>query len=123
MVQVRCEYYNVPDKRNNDYFIYTNIEVTGHADALNMSHTTGIKLCAGVSACCYGIRHLVSNDYNLEIESGHFKVWTDKKKDLKNALSKESVYALNTLVCQLFELYKEYPNSFTMFDIVEKEKN
>ena len=124
MINVRCEYYNAVGKTKRDYFIYTLIEVSGHADALNMPHTTGIKVCAGISACCYGIRRLLdSGQFNIDIKKGYFRVWTDRRKNLKQFLDRDSVFALNTLVCQLYELYCAYPNSFSSFELVDvKEK-
>lgn len=124
MVSVRCEYFNAVGKTKRDYFIYTDIEVSGHANALDMPHTTGIKVCAGISACCYGIRRLLDEEqFNITIRSGYFRVWTDRRKNLKANLDRDSVFALNTLVCQLYELYCAYPTSFKSFDLVDvKEK-
>ena len=124
MVDIKCEYVNIPSKFGKDYFIFTNIEVSGHADALNMPHTTGIKVCAGISACCYGIRRVLDdNQFNVDIRKGYFHVWTDRVSNLRISLDRDSVYALNTLVCQLYELYCCYPNSFKSFDLVDvKEK-
>ena len=118
MISVKCNYINQQSKKKRDYFIYTDVEVMGHADALNMSHTTGIKVCAGVSACCYGIRRLIDEgQFGVEIRKGYFHIWTERTKNLKQVLDKESVYALNTLVCQLFELYCEYPSYFNTFEL------
>ena len=123
MVEVKCKYANFQSKAKSDYFIYTDIEVRGHADANDMNHTTGIKVCAGISACCYGIRRLINDDqYNVEIRKGYFHVWTNKRIDLKQTLDKESVYALNTLVCQLYEIYNEYHAVFKSFDLVDVKK-
>ena len=125
MISVKCEYVNCQTKAGKkDYFIYTNIEVSGHADATDMHHTTGIKLCAGVSACCYGIRRLLDDfQFNVEIRKGYFHVYTEYSKNLRQVLDRESVYALNTLVCQLYELYCEYSKYFKTFDLIDiKEK-
>lgn len=124
MVSVKCNYVNCPTKSGDDYFIYTDIDVSGHADTLMMNHTTGIKLCAGISACCYGIRQLInSSSYYMELEKGHFHIWTAKKKDIKHNLDKTSVYALNTLVCQLYELYNNYPSYFKSFELIDVKEN
>ena len=124
MVQVKCYYVNLQSKAKSDYFVYTDIEVIGHADATDMNHTTGIKVCAGISACCHGIVRLMNSDqYNLEIRKGYFHVWTERTHDLKQSLDKDSVYALNTLVCQLFEIYNDYPNAFTSFDLIDEKEN
>ena len=124
MVSVKCEYANFPSKSGKDFFVYTLIEVSGHADATSMNHTTGIKLCAGISACCYGIRRLIDDgQFNHEIRKGYFKVWTNKTHDLKHSLDRDSVFALNTLICQLYELYCEYPIYFSSFELCDvKEK-
>lgn len=124
MVSVRCEYINEVGKTKKDYFIFTDIEVSGHADALDMPHTTGIKVCAGISACCYGIRRLLDDEqFKINIRSGYFRVWTEWKKNLKTNLDRDSVFALNTLVCQLYELYCAYPTSFKSFELIDiKEK-
>ena len=124
MISVRCEYANYPSKAGKDYFVYTNFEVCGHADALDMHHTTGIKLCAGVSACCYGIRRLLDDgQFNVEIRKGYFHVWTNHTNDLRHVLDRDSVNALNTLLCQLYELYCEYSKYFKSFELVDvKEK-
>ena len=124
MVQVKCSYINAMGKNKKDYFIFTDIEVIGHSDTLNLNHTTTIKICAGISACCYGIRRLLDDSqFNVEIKSGYFHVWTNRTHDLKQQLDRDSVYALNTLVCQLYEIYCEYPMAFKTFDLVDiKEK-
>lgn len=125
MVSVKCEYANYQKGQNKkDYFIFTDIEVSGHADANDMHHTTGIKLCAGISACCYGINRLIDqNQFNVEIKKGYFHIWTDYKSNLRTQLDRDSVYALNTLVCQLYELYCAYGKYFKSFELVDvKEK-
>ena len=124
MVSVKCDYVNCMGKNKKDYFVYTDIEVTGHADYSDMNHTTGIKLCAGISACCYGIRRIIDDgQFNIEIRKGYFHIWTERSKNLKQSLDRDSVYALNTLVCQLYELYCLYPSYFKTFDLVDvKEK-
>ena len=50
-------------------------------------------------------------------------VSVERKKNLKQYLDKASVYALNTLVCQLYELYLEYPTSFKSFDLIDVKEN
>lgn len=121
MVQVKCEYINIPKKSGTDYFVFVNFEVSGHAE--HTGYDKNIKVCAGISACCYGINRLINSEqYSLEYKSGYFHCWTDRIKTLK-ALDKDSVYALNTLVCQLYEIYCQYPNAFKSFEIVDvKEK-
>lgn len=124
MISVKCEYANFPSKTGKDFFIYTNFEVCGHADAINMNHTTGIKVCAGVSACCYGIRRVLDDcQFNIEIKKGYFHVWTDVRYDLRHVIDRDSVYALNTLLCQLYELYCEYSKYFKSFELIDVKEN
>lgn len=120
MVQVKCEYANFQSKNKTDYFVYTDVEVIGHAESSTMNHTTGIKVCAGISACCYGVSRLINEEqFKIEIRKGYFHVWTERTKDLKQCLDRESVYALNTLVCQLYEIYCNYPTAFKTFDLID----
>ena len=124
MISVRCEYANYPSKSGNDYFVYTNFEVSGHADTRHESCTTAKNVCAGVSACCFGIRRLVDEgQFNIEIRKGYFRVWTDRTKNLKRCLNRDTTNALNTLLCQLYELYCEYPMFFKSFDLVDVKEN
>ena len=124
MIQVKCHYVNLQSKKKSDYFVYTDILVIGHADASDMNHTTGIKVCAGVSACCHGIVRLLNTDqFHVEIRKGFFRVWTNITYDMKQTLDRDNVYALNTLVCQLFEIYNDYPNAFSSFDLIDEKEN
>lgn len=124
MVEVRAEYVNlqkITKTSKTDYFVYTNLEVKGHAE--HTGYTNNTKVCAGISACCNGIKRLVAEyQYHLKIEKGYFRVWLEKQTDFMG-LDKESVYAINTLVCQLFEIWKEYPKAFKSFDIVDVKEN
>lgn len=123
MINVKAEYINCPNKHGTDYFIFTDIEVIGHSDRAG-SYTNNIRLCAGVSACCYGIIGILDGErFNVECRSGYFHCSTERRSQLKSALDKESVYALNTLIFQLYRLYTLYPNSFSSFDLIDvKEK-
>lgn len=125
MVKVKAEYVNLQkvykDGRKTDYFVYTNLEVVGHAE--NTGYTNNIKVCAGISACCNGIKRLVADlQYHLEIRKGYFHIWTEKRTEL-DILDKETAYAINTLVCQLYEIYCDYPRAFKTFDIIDVKEN
>lgn len=122
MITVKGQYVNEPNKWGNDYFIFTDLEVTGHAD--HIDYNTNNRVCAGVSACCYGINRLINTEqFNFEYKSGYFHIWTERTKGLKQCLDKDTVHALNTLVCQLFEIYDRYPKAFKSFELVDiKEK-
>ena len=123
MVVVKASYVNLQkvyaDGDKRDYFVYTDLLVEGHAG--HTGYTNNIKVCAGISACCVGILRLLDDyDYHTEVRSCYFRVWTNKR-DLKT-LDKESVYAINTLVCQLYEISKNFPNAFKSFDLVDIKK-
>lgn len=118
MIKVKCSYINTPYKNGKDYFIFVDIEVQGHAE--HGGYNTNTKVCAGVSACCYGIRRLIDDEqYNTDIRKGYFHIWTDRTKNLKCHLDRDSVSALNTLVCQLYEIYCQYPSSFKEFELID----
>ncbi len=123
MISFKAKYINLPNKGGTDYFIYTDIEVCGHSSKAG-SYTNNIRLCAGVSACCYGMRRVIDDSqFDLECRSGYFHIVVHPSKDMKRKLDKASVYALNTLVCQLYELYLEYPKSFNSFDLIDVKEN
>lgn len=124
MVEVKCEYVNLMHKTkltSTDYFVFLDIEVKGHAE--HTGYVNNMKVCAGISAVCHGINRLMnSNQYAVVYEKGYFHCWTERRFNLK-ALDKDSVYALNTIVCQLYEIFKSYPNAFKSFELVDvKEK-
>ena len=122
MIEVKCEYYNDKTKLGKDYFVYTNIEVKGHAEHTGSVNNT--KVCAGVSAICYGINRLINDlQYGYVCEKGYFHCWTERLHNLRANLDKDTVYALNTVVCQLYEIYCQYPNAFKSFELIDiKEK-
>lgn len=117
MIEVYCEYHN--EGKKEDKFLFTKIVVKGHASD-NNSSTTNIKVCAGVSACCFGIKNVIdTSQYHLKIGSGTFSCVRETKALTRD---KQSIYALNTLVCQLYEIYRYYPNSFKSFELVETKE-
>ena len=122
MIKVVGKYINAMGKTKKDYFIFTDVEVTGHAE--HTGYTTNMRVCAGISACCVGIRRLIDEgQFFLEIEKGHFHCWTERKHNLKQTLDRDSVHALNTLICQLYELYTLYPTAFKSFDLIDIKEN
>ena len=123
MVEVKASYVNLQKEYKNgnktDYFVYTDLLVVGHAG--HTGYTNNIKVCAGISACCTGILRLISDyQFHTEVRSGYFHIWTNKK-DLMT-LDKDSVYAINTLVCQLYELSKNFPKAFKSFELIDIAK-
>ena len=122
MIEVKCEYVNLKGSRNTDYFVFTNIEIVGHVT--NTGYDNNIKVCAGISAITNGIARLLNSDqYHVEVRKGYYHVYTNRMFDLKQTLDRDSVYALNTMVCQLYEIYKNYPNAFKSFDLIDKGEN
>ena len=121
MVEVTAKYVNIKGKRGSDYFIYTDVEVIGHAT--NTGYDTNIKVCAGISAVTYGIARLLNQmQYNVEYRKGYYHLWTNIRHDMKSSLDRDSVYAVNTMVCQLYEIYKNYPNAFAKFDLIDTKE-
>ena len=119
MIELKASYINLIHKNKNtktDYFVYTDVEVKGHAE--HTGYTNNTRVCAGISACCLGIVRLIdTGKFYCEYRSGYFHCWTNVK-DLRS-LDKESVYALNTLVCQVYEIYCNYPTAFKCFELID----
>lgn len=121
MIKVKAIYVNKPFKSGKDYFIYTDVEVSGHAS--NTDYSTNNKVCAGVSACCSGIYRLMNDEqFKVEYGKGYFHCYTNVRVNMKSRLDKDSIYALNTLICQLFEIYNRYPTAFKSFELVDEKE-
>lgn len=123
MIEVICKYYNRCKKRNstNDYFVYPYFLVKGHAN--NGTSKECIQVCAGVSACVTGLLRLIdTTQYSIIFKSGHFEIKV--QRSIENGyIDEDTNYALNTLLCQLYDLYKTYPNQFSRFDMIEVKEN
>ena len=66
----------------------------------------------------------LSNVYTCELKRGYFHAYTEHILDsagLKR--EKEDIYALNTLVWQLFYIYKNYEPAFKKFELIELKGN
>lgn len=120
MIQVEVKYHNANDTRTRnlpDYFIYTDFVVTGHASDGTIN---SIKCCAGVTAILYGIRRLVSGVYDtLTINKGEFQ-YHFFGKDYR--AERDTMYAMNTILCQLYDVYLCYPNLFSKFEMIDTSK-
>ena len=127
MIEVRIVYTNVPKITKNchaDFFIYKEIEVKGHAE--NSGYYNNIRVCAGISAVTLGIIRLINDcQYQVEHRRGYFHMWTNWQinKSFKQQVDRDTVYAMNTVLCQLYEIYKNYPTAFKSFDIIEEKEN
>lgn len=124
MIEVIVEYRqrNIRNK-NNDYFIYPYFLVKGHAN--NGTSTECIKVCAGVSACVMGLLRLINEqEYSVKYKSGLFEIKLSAGKASDTTyVDEDTNYALNTLLCQLFDLYKNYPSQFSKFEMINVKEN
>lgn len=126
MISVEVHYYNKPkpNKSKTDFFVYTLFRVIGHAN--NGTHEDNIKVCAGVTTCVMGIRRLVEDDvYSVKYDKGLFEI-TLRVNVLKGNgyyVPLDLNYALNTLLCQLYDLWRLYPTQFKKFDMCEVKEN
>lgn len=97
-----------------DRFIYTDVLVEGHA---NDGTNNAIKCCAGITAVLYGFIRLVSGIYDsIKIDNGFFHYvygGTD------NRVQWDTMYAMNCVTSQLYEIYRCYPQFFSQFDFIE----
>ena len=124
MISVEVTYFNnIGKKKNNDFFIYTSFVVEGHAN--NGTSSDCEKVCAGVSACVIGVRRLLdTTTYEVTYDKGLFKARLRTKAIPKDQyIEIDSTYALNTLLCQLYDLSMMYPSQFSKFDMVEIKEN
>ena len=123
MIEVKVQYFHRHIRnKNNDYFVYPYFMVKGHAN--NGASIECVRVCAGVSACVVGILRLLdSSQYRINIKSGFFEIETMKSVDNHVFIDEDTNYALNTLLCQLYDLKQSYPTQFSSFEMIEvKEK-
>lgn len=125
MIEVEVHYYrkNTAGTKRNDYYVFPYFLVKGHAN--NGTMLDSVRVCSGVSACVIGIvRLLDTSQYNITCKSGLFEIKSLKSIDDSGQIDQDTDYALNTLLCQLFDIRNMYPTYFSRFEIIEvKEKN
>ena len=123
MIEVYAEYVNKKTKTGDDFFIWKKVEVKGHAS--NCGYGTNRLVCASVSAVTGGIKELLSfSHYQVEIKKGYFLVETDAdinrdRTPLVSYLGRDSIDAVETIIWQLWYIYKSYPTAFKKFDMVD----
>lgn len=122
MIEVVFHYYHKKvNNKNNDYFIYPYVRIEGHAN--NGTSKECIQVCAGVSACVMGIQRLLdTTQYNVDVKKGLFEI---KMSSLpyNTYIDTDTNYALNTILCILYDIWKTYPSQFSRFDIIEVKEN
>lgn len=115
MITVKAKYLS---RRTRDgiVVIYTELIVEGHASNGDMD---SIKCCAGVTAVLLGFAKIVSgaHDY-VKLDKGcfYYRLWDTKCNE------KETRYALDLVINQLYEIYKTYPSLFKKFELIEIAK-
>lgn len=119
MIEVEVQYrQRCVKNKNNDYFVYPYFLVRGHAN--NGTSVECIRVCAGISACVIGIQRLIDyNQYSVKCKSGLFEIILRKSLNDHTFVDEDTNYALNTLLCQLFDLKNMYPTQFSRFDMIE----
>ena len=125
MIEVIAHYYHKKTsfKKPSDYFIFPYFMVKGHAN--NGTSEECIRLCSGVSACVLGMKRLFNyQQYEVTYKTGFFEVRLKQNKDIgDNWVDRDTCYGLNTLLCQLYELFQLYPHQFSKFDMIEVKEN
>lgn len=112
-------------KTGKDNFIYCECEIKGHAE--NEDARVKLQVCSGVSAIVNGFYRLVDDmQYEYEYGKGYFHIrsrhsikTTGKYSKVNYHIDRDTNYGLNTMVCQLYELYLTYPQHFSKFDLIE----
>lgn len=120
MIEVKVQYFHrhIKSKKKNDYFIYPYFLVKGHAN--NGRREDCLRVCAGVSACILGVTRLLDEtQYNVTLKSGFFEIKCQKGVSNNVHIDEDTNYALNTLLCQLFDLKQMYPTQFSCFEMIE----
>ena len=117
------KYVPLTTKTGKDNFQYCEVEVKGHS--LNCDAREHIQVCSAISAVCNGIYRLLNDlDFDYKYGNGYFHIVRKRSCYLKDynynfRVDSDSNYALNTILCQLYEIYLQYPKHFTKFDLIE----
>lgn len=124
MISVMFKYVYSSTKTGRDDFQYCEVEVSGHS-----AHTDAreqIQVCSAVSAIVNGIYRLVDDtQFFYDYGNGYFHIvrrkscHATKSGVLKERVDKDTNLALNTILCQLYEVYLHYPKHFIRFDLIE----
>ena len=125
MIKVKFVYVDKTSRyKNADTFVYMSCEINGHSqhtgDALDY-----IRVCSAISGITNGIYRLVNDAmYEIEYGNGHFLI--KKRHHNPNNYDRDTNDAINTMLCQLYEIYIHFPKHFAEFEIEEikgEEKN
>lgn len=128
MISVVFKYVYHITKTGKDNFQYCEVEISGHSAKTDAREQ--LQVCSAVSAICNGIYRLFNDlQFTYEYDNGYFHAvrkkscWVHNGK-FNNIVDSDTNHALNTILCQLFEVYQHYPKHFSRFDIIElKEYN
>lgn len=120
MISVMFKYIYNTTKTGKDDFQYCEVEVSGHS-----AHTDAreqIQVCSAVSGIVNGIYRLVNDmDFLYEYGNGYFHIVRrcSYTPTHHNKVDRDTNDALNTILCQLYEVYLHYPKHFIRFDLIE----
>ena len=123
MIEIYAEYVNKKNSAGEDFFVWKKVEISGHAS--NCGYGTNRLVCASISAVTGGIKELLSfSTYQVEINKGYFKVETElnvnrDRKEVVSQLGRCYIDAVETMIWQLWYIYKSYPTAFKKFDMVD----
>ena len=116
MISVEIQYLR-KKMYGDDAYIFTDFKVEGHA---NDGSPSAIKCCAGVTAITLGLTRIMTGLYDkLIISKGLFHYTCDGIKS--GHIDWQTHYALNCMLCQLFEIQKIYPQFFKTFEMIERK--
>lgn len=124
MINVVFKYVFATTKTGKDDFQYCEVEISGHS--LQSDAREQIQVCSAVSAIVNGIYRLVDDtQFFYDYGNGYFHIVRRKSCRkasngiLKERVDKDTNLALNTILCQLYEVYLHYPKHFNRFDLIE----
>lgn len=123
MISVVFKYVHRVTGTGKDDYQYCEVEVSGHSSKTDAREQ--IQVCSAVSAICNGIYRLVNDmQFFYDYDEGYFHIIRKKSckhtpRGLEPLVDKDTNDALNTILCQLYEVYIHYPKHFNRFDLIE----
>lgn len=123
MLEIKIEYKRHKDTRYkggkiDEWYEYSYISVKGHAitnDGIKSS-----KLCGAITAILQAIPMLL-DDYMWDYEIKNGCATIERLHLSSGSCVKENI-SLDTIVCQLYALFKQFPSYFKRFDLINIEE-
>lgn len=123
MIEIKIEYKRHKDMRYkgskiDEWYEYSYMLVKGHA--ITSDGIKNTRLCGAITAILQAVPMLLDNYlWDYEIKNGYACI--ERNHPNQSPCVKEN-NSLDTIVCQLYALFKQFPSYFKTFDLINIEE-